>query len=101
MTLKQALQLDCPYKPAFVNPFTNQSLSKCIGLPCMCWIETKATYTDVKTFIGDSQRRSEFQQEHPNHVLIKIFCSSYSLHTYEFGIPATEPYGYCTLRGDI
>lgn len=105
MTLKQAQQMDCPYKPRSVDLLTGQSLSKCIGSPCMCWVEvTEPIYTGTKTITGTSEIKNRFLLENPRYEVISIRYN-YMLrdgpcYTYTLSIPVTEPRGYCTLRGD-
>ena len=106
MTLTQAQQMDCPYKPRSVDLLTGQSLSKCTGSPCMCWVvDTKSTYNNIKTIYGTIEDRNTFQANNPSYVLIETryhaFTECSPIHAYILGIPTTEPKGYCTLRGDI
>ena len=101
MTLEQAQQMDCPYKPRSVDLLTGQSLSKCTGSPCMCWVEiTNPTYTNTKIISGTSETKNRFLKENPNYEVISTKYT-YTLNTYTLGILDTEPRGYCTLRGDI
>ena len=107
MTLEQAQQMDCPYKPRSVDLFTGQSLSKCTTLSCMCWVEiTEPAYSDVKYFSGTYKDIDKFQQINPSYKCISTRFNYFnhnndSNNTYTLGIPVTEPRGYCTLRGDI
>lgn len=106
MTLEQAQQMDCPYKPRSVDLFTGQSLSKCTTLSCMCWVEvTEPTYTDIKTISGTLRDKRTFLENNPHYVTISTkydyMFRDDTINTYTLGIPVTEPRGYCTLRGDI
>ena len=106
MTLKQAQQMDCPYKPRSIDLLTGQSLSKCTGSPCMCWVEgTNPTYNYTKTIYGTYEDRTTFLANNPSYVLIETRYHAFNecspIHAYIVGIPTTEPQGYCTLRGDI
>lgn len=107
MTLEQALQRDCPYKPHSADLFSGQSLSKCIGLSCMCWVEiTEPTYINTTTISGTSENKNRFLKDNPNYEVISsrynyMFRDHQPHNTYTLGMPVTEPRGYCTLRGDI
>ena len=106
MTLKQAQQMDCPYKPRSTDLFTGQSLSKCTTLSCMCWVEiTEPTYSDVKSFSGTLRDKRTFLENNPHYITISTkygyMFRDDAINTYTIGIPVTEPQGYCTLRGDI
>ena len=106
MTLEQAKEMDCPYKPRSVDLFTGQSLSKCTGSPCMCWVEiTEPTYANTTTISGTTETKNRFLKENPNYEIISNrydYMLKNEVHcTYTLGIPITEPCGYCTLRGDI
>ena len=102
MTLEQAQQMDCPYKPRSTDLFTGQSLSKCTGSPCMCWVEiTKPTYNNIKTIIGTNKDRDTFLADNPNYKLIEAHYHMFGNFIYTLGMPNIEPQGYCTLRGDI
>lgn len=107
MTLEQAQQMDCPYKPRSVDLFTGQSLSKCTTLSCMCWVEiTEPTYLNITNIAGTYKDKHKFLDHHTNYKCIStkfnyFDCEHNSNNTYTFGIPNIEPQGYCTLRGDI
>ena len=106
MTLTQAQQMDCPYKPRSIDLLTGQSLSKCTGSPCMCWIvDTNPTYSDTKTIYGTYEDKNTFLANNPSYVLIDTRHHAFNerslINAYTFSIPTTEPQGYCTLRGDI
>lgn len=106
MTLEQAQQMDCPYKPRSTDLFTGQSLSKCTGSPCMCWVvDAEPTYNNIKTIYGTGEDRNTFLANNPSYIIIETRYHAFNershIHTYTLGIPTTEPRGYCTLRGDI
>ena len=106
MTLKQAQQMDCPYKPRTIDLLSGQSLSKCTGSPCMCWVvNTEPTYSNTKTVYGTYEDRNTFLTNNPSYVLINARYHSFNerspIYAYTLGVPNTEPCSYCTLRGDI
>ena len=106
MTLEQAQQMDCPYKPRSTDLFTGQSLSKCIGSPCMCWIDTSThTYKDTKRLGGTKEVDiDDFFSINSEYEIIEMKYSWKTRlphNTYIVGIPYLLKQGYCTLRGNI
>lgn len=106
MTLEQAQQMDCPYKPRSTDLFTGQSLSKCIGSPCMCWVDTSIhTHKHTKRLGGTKEIDiDDFLKINSEYETIeKKYSWETRLphHTYLVGIPYLLKQGYCTLRGDI
>ena len=106
MTLEQAQQMDCPYKPRSTGLFTGQSLSKCTGSPCMCWIDTSVyTYKNTKRLGGTTEINiNDFFNTNPKYETIEVLYdwdTKKPYDTYVVGIPYLLKQGYCTLRGDI
>lgn len=107
MTLKQAQQMDCPYKPRSVDLLTGQSLSKCTGSPCMCWVDTSIhTHKHTKHLGGIKEIDIEdFLKTNPEYETIEKRYSwehrRGQYDSYIVGIPYLLKQGYCTLRGDI
>lgn len=102
MTLEQAQQMDCPYKPRSTDLFTGQSLSKCTGSPCMCWIDTsKKSYTNIVRFYYNQKAAIDtFLETHPDYEWISDRWN-FSENNMYYGKPTYLEQGYCTLRGDI
>ena len=101
MTINQAKQLRCPYKPYVTDLDSQALLPTCQPQGCMCWVSTsKVAYTDKQTLTGNYDQMKQFLLTNPSYVHISTnFGHMHNTHT--FGIPQPSEQGYCTLRGDI